>query len=77
MGDAASAVRQRDADVLHDALVLVIENVAKKHEIADIAPVAAADDHRVSPGGPPWLSTKIVSLLSARSVTPGDMTLRE
>src|SRR5215475_3078477 len=49
MGNAAMAIGQRDANVLHHPLILVIENVAMKHEVADIALVAGAHHDRVLP----------------------------
>src|SRR6202035_5751902 len=41
------SIRQRDPDVLHHALVLMIEDVTVEHEVADVALVARADDDGV------------------------------
>ena len=43
-GYASATVRQLDADILHHALILMIEDVAVQDEVADIAPIAAAQD---------------------------------
>lgn len=47
-GRAAVTVRNADADVLHHALVLVIEDVAMQHELADVALVAGAHIHLIT-----------------------------
>jgi hypothetical protein len=64
MGDAAMPVGERDADVLHHALVLVIEDVAMQHEIADVALVRVRTTIVYSPTGtlgPATFLTKRVS----------------
>ena len=50
--DAAASVGNGDPDVLHHALILVIEDVAVEHEVADVALVARADGDGVMAGGP-------------------------
>src|SRR5260221_4525185 len=47
---ASLAVRERDADVLHHSLVLVVEDVAVQDVGADVALVARTHDQRVLPG---------------------------
>jgi regulator of RNase E activity RraA len=42
-GCAALPVGQVDADVLHHALILMVEDVTVQHELADVALVAGAD----------------------------------
>lgn len=48
-GNAALAVGQADAHVLHHALVFVVEDVAVQHEVADVAFMACADECLKSP----------------------------
>jgi len=59
--DTALAVGHRDADVVHHALILVIQNVAMQDEISDIALVAGEDDDRISPDGPPPFATFLMN----------------
>src|SRR5262245_33353672 len=40
---SAGAVWQDDPDVLHHAAILVIENVAVQHEVANVSPILCAD----------------------------------
>src|SRR5262245_9337096 len=49
-GGTALAVWKADADVLHHALVFVVEDVAVQHVFTDIALVASAHHEGVNPG---------------------------
>src|SRR3954470_1201452 len=50
VGDAALSVGNADGDILHHALVLMVEDVAVQDELADIALVPRPDDDLANAG---------------------------
>jgi hypothetical protein len=70
---AAFAVRQRDADVLHHSLVLVVEDVAVQDEGADVALVPVQTTTVYGPAWPVHSSTP--PSISTRSMRFGSKGL--